>query len=265
MVELVRSAVFTRGEGKLPTNRPAYTRKMVEEMFHSISTRRSILCVTLVCSEQGERERLIVDHLPLVDAIAVRYLHHGERREDLVQVGALALVRAIDRRDPARIAELGGYAARCIEGEIRRHLRDRASSIRLPRRVQEVDRRLRVARLELTASLGREPTPAEVARAAGVATADLASAAGAETARRPLELRDDDAAGAGLDPDEAAVVRALVARAARTLDRRERQIVLLRFFLDRSQAEIGDELGLSQAHVSRLLGGAIGKLRRSLS
>jgi len=219
----------------------------------------------VACRGEDERERLIVDHLPLVEAIAARYVHRGERREDLEQVGALALVRAVDRRDPARAGEFGGYAARCVDGEIRRHLRDRAAAVRLPRRVQEVDRRLRVARLELTARLGREPSRGEVARAAGLATADVASAAGAETARRPLELRDDDAAGIGQALDEAAFTRALVSRAARALDRRERQIVLLRFFLDRSQAEIGDELGLSQAHVSRLLGGAIGKLRRTLA
>jgi RNA polymerase sigma-B factor len=179
-------------------------------------------------------------------------------------VGALALVRAVDRHDRTRTAELSGYLGRCVEGEIRRHLRDRAASIRLPRRVQEIDHRLRTARSELTGALGREPSRAEVARAAGVAPAELASAAGVETARRPLELRDDDAAGGGFELDEATVARAVVVRAARTLDPRERRIVLLRFFLDRSQAEIGEELGLSQPHVSRLLDGAIGKLRRSL-
>jgi RNA polymerase sigma-B factor len=264
--ELVGERFFTRLGKKIPRKEKSYTRKKVEEMLPFALQRRSIAAVTTVAFRGAdERERLIVDHLPLVEAIAARYAHRGERREDLEQVGALALVGAVDRRDRARAGEFGGYAARCVDGEIRRHLRDRAAAIRLPRRVQEIDRQLRAARAELTAAFGREPTRAEVARAAGVPAADVASAAGAETARRPLELHDDDTVGDGRELPESAFVRALVRRAARGLDPRERQIVLLRFFLDRSQAEIGDELGLSQAHVSRLLGGAIGKLRRSLA
>ncbi|HET7043515.1 MAG TPA: sigma-70 family RNA polymerase sigma factor [Gaiellaceae bacterium] len=212
---------------------------------------------------QVERERLIVRHLPLVDVIARRFERSGERREDLVQVGALALVRAVDRRDPARMAELTGYLARCVEGEIRRHLRDRAASVRLPRRVQQLDVRVRHARRELAATHGREPSPAELAGATGLRPAQLLSAAAAETARWPLELRDGDLA-VDATTDDLALARCLVARAARVLDARERRIVLLRFFLDRSQAEIAAELGLSQAHVSRLLEGAMEKMRRDL-
>jgi RNA polymerase sigma-B factor len=211
---------------------------------------------------QGERERLIVSNLPLVDVIARRFERFGERREDMLQVGALALVRAVDRRDPARGAELTAYLSRCVEGEMRRHLRDRAASVRLPRRVQQLDARVRHARRELESALGREPGRAELADAAGVPLADLAPAA-AETARRPLELRDADL-GAAATTDDLALARALVARAARALDARERRIVLLRFFLDRSQADIAVELGLSQAQVSRLLDGAIEKMRRDL-
>jgi len=208
------------------------------------------------------REETIVDHLPLVEAIAGRFANRGERREDLVQVGALALVRAVDRSDPARPDELRGYLACCVEGEIRRHLRDRAAPVRLPRGVREADLRLRRARAELAAALGREPTAAEVARQAGLTAAEAARADPAATARRPLELQDWD--GEASAPDDSALARALVARAARVLDARERRIVLLRFFLDRSQAEIGEALGLSQAHVSRLLDGATAKMRRAL-
>jgi RNA polymerase sigma-B factor len=168
-----------------------------------------------------ERRRLIEAHLPLVGRVAARFTGFGERREDLAQVGALALVRAIDRRDPAR-GELGAYVARCVEGEIRRHLRDRSSVVRIPRR----------------------------ARSEGAAAATL-----------PLEDDRPD----GCDPlDELLLDRALVASASRALDARERQLELLRFFCDRTQAEIAAELGLSQAQVSRLLDGAIAKMRRRL-
>jgi len=213
-------------------------------------------------SGEGERERLIIAHLPLVDSIAGRFVRSGERREDLVQVGALALVRAVDRRDPARPSELSAYVARCVDGEIRRYLRDGAGSIRLPRRVHEDLPRLRLVRSELAASLGREPAWRDVAREAGVA--DEAAPGGAvETARRPLQLRDD-LAGADAELDEAMLARALVARAARSLSPRERRLVLLRFFLDWSQADVAAALGVSQAQVSRLLDGAMAKMRRTL-
>ena len=210
----------------------------------------------------GSREEAIVENLPLVEAIAGRFANRGERREDLVQVGALALVRAVDRSDPSRPGELRAYLASCVEGEIRRHLRDRATPVRLPRGIRDVDLRLRRARTELAATLGHEPTSAEVARRAGLPLAEAERAAAAESARRPLELREWD--GEAAAPDDPALARALVARAARVLDARERQIVLLRFFLDRSQAEIAEALGLSQAHVSRLLDGATAKMRRAL-
>jgi RNA polymerase sigma-B factor len=168
-----------------------------------------------------ERQRLIEAHLPLVGRVAARFSGLGERREDLAQVGALALVRAIDRRDPER-GELGAYVARCVEGEIRRHLRDRSSVVRIPRR----------------------------ARREGAATG-------------ALQL-DEERPGDGGALDEVLLDRALVASACRALDERERLIVLLRFFCDRTQAEIAAELGVSQAHVSRLLEGAIAKMRKRL-
>jgi RNA polymerase sigma-B factor len=149
-------------------------------------------------------------------------------KEDLAQVGALALVRAVDRRDPERPGALPAYVSKCVEGEIRRHVRDQAASVRLPRTVRSWD----------------DP--------------------GVVTARRPLELHDGDAVAAVKPLDELALARALVARAARALDGRQRQIVLLRFFLDRTQEEVAQELGLSQAHVSRLLDDALAKMRRRL-
>jgi RNA polymerase sigma-B factor len=151
--------------------------------------------------------------------VARRYAGRGERPDDLAQVGALALVRAVDRCDPSRV-ELPAYLARCVEGEIRHHLRDRAATVRLPRHVP--------------------PLPP-----AG-------------------SLVDDELPGPEEALDDVLLDRAAVASAVRDLDDRERWILLLLFFCDCTQADVAARLGLSQAHVSRLLGGAIEKMRRRL-
>ncbi|MGH3001381.1 MAG: sigma-70 family RNA polymerase sigma factor [Gaiellaceae bacterium] len=184
----------------------------------------------------AERRQLIERHLPLARSVARRFAGHGERRDDLTQVAALALVRAVDRRDPARPEALTAYLARCIEGEIRRHLRDRASPVRLPRSAQG---------------------PAARARMSTEARAV------ADSAARPLRL-SEETSDTAKPPDELGVDRALVAWAAGALDERERQIVLLRFFLDRTQAEVARSLALSQAQVSRLLEDSLVKMRRRL-
>ncbi len=176
----------------------------------------------------AERRELIESYLPLVHRLARRLSGFGERTEDLRQVGALAVVRAVDRRDPARVEALPQYVSRCVEGEMRRHLRDNVASIRLPRTVRSWS----------------DPVVA--------------------TARRPLVLEDDDADDGTKPLDDVTLARALVARAVRALDGRQRQIVLLRFFLDRTQEEVAAELGLSQAYVSRLIDDALEKMRRRL-
>jgi RNA polymerase sigma-B factor len=188
------------------------------------------------------RRLLIEEHLPLVHDVAGRFAQSGEAREDLVQVGALALVRAIDRRDPARRVTLHAYLARCVEGELRRHLRDRAALVRVPRRVQAEEAEARQAK----PGAPSRPDP----RAA--------------TARRPLELLEGDSDPDALDLDEVTLARTLVSRASRALDTRERQIVLLRFFCDCTQAEVASTVGISQSQVSRLLVSAMAKMRRRL-
>jgi RNA polymerase sigma-B factor len=185
-----------------------------------------------------ERKQLIESYLPLAGQVARRFARSTERQDDLAQVAALALVQAIDRRDPGRPGALPAYVSRCVEGEVRRHLRDRASTVRLPRSVQGAE-----ARSQMTAE----------------------DRAIADSARIPLTLHDDDACDEAAPLDELGLNRALVARAVRALDGRERQIVLLRFFLDRTQAEVAESLELSQAHVSRLLEDALAKMRRNLS
>lgn len=173
------------------------------------------------------RRRLIEQHLPLVRTIARRFANRGEAYEDLVQVGALGLIKAVDRYDPRRGVTLGAYAAPTIAGEIQRHLRDRSTLIRIPR------------------GAGDE----------------------AAAARFPLSLDDaghsqsDATAEQGLARSED---RALVASGLRSLPRRERQVVQLRYYGDLSQRRIAAELGISQVHVSRLLRDSLGRLGRQL-
>lgn len=197
---------------------------------------RDVAALSPVWTDAARRQ-LIEAHLPLAHDVAGRFAQSGESREDLEQVGALALVRAIDRSDPAR-PTLQAYLARCVEGEVRRHLRDRSAVVRVPRRVQAEEAKAR--------------------RAAGSADPRAASA------RRPLELLEGDGAPDGLDLDEVTLARALVSRASRALDPRERQIVLLRFFCDCTQAEVAAALEISQSQVSRLLASAMAKMRRRL-
>jgi RNA polymerase sigma-B factor len=181
------------------------------------------------------RRALIEAHLPLVRHIAHRFAGRGERVEDLAQVGALGLIAAVDRCDPDRAETLTPYVRRCVEGEIRRHLRDRCAVIRVPRRAQAVD-----------------------AGAGG--TSEVAFA------RAPLSIDDAEAEdlAARDDLDEVGVARALFASATKTLDSRERRVVLLRYFADLSQSEVGHAVGVSQVQVSRLLKVAIAKMRARL-
>ena len=174
-----------------------------------------------------DRDRVIESYLPLVRRIARRFAGRGELHEDLVQVGSVALIGAVDRCDPGRVDQQPGYVATCVEGEIRRHLRDRCAVIRIPRQVQR-------------------DTP-------------LAAAL-----RRPLPIVDELLEGLCESVDDATLARAMVASAAQSLDLRERRLVALRYYGDLSQAEIGCAVGLSQVQVSRLLRGAIDKMRTRL-
>lgn len=171
------------------------------------------------------RGRLIEEHMPLVAALAHRYDRRGEQLEDLVQVGALGLIKAVDRFRPERGVALGAFAAPTIVGEIKHHLRDRTWPLSVPRRLRE------------------SRAPSEF-----VAPEAEADAAG-EDDETFTEVED----------------RALLERALGALGERERRILELRFFGDLSQVEIAKELGISQVHVSRIQHGALEKLRSVLA
>ena len=181
-----------------------------------------------------------------------------------MQVASVGLVAAARRFDPARGIPFAAYATPTIDGELRRHLRDRSSAVRIPRREQELVATLnRVARLAAQ-RLGHEASLAETAAAAGISLAEAGSALLASAAPAPLaalELRASEAAEAEIEDCER---RTLVEELLASLDERERKVVSLRFGEDLSQSEIARRLSISQSQTSRVLAAALDKLRRSL-
>ena len=218
--------------------------------------------MTESAADIARRHRLIEQHLPLVRSLARRYVGRGEHLEDALQAGALGLVKAAERFDSRRGVAFASFAIPTIAGEIKHFLRDEASPVRLPRREQEACSRLRAARRELRARLRRAPTDREVAATGVVTEEELSTALRAELARVPVPLAD--AAPQPGDPFADTEHRVLVARALTKLDRRERQIVRLRFYADLTQEEIAHRLGMSQTHASRLIASALAKLEREL-
>jgi RNA polymerase sigma-70 factor (sigma-B/F/G subfamily) len=214
--------------------------------------------------------------LPTAHRLARRYGSVGEPADDLAQVAALGLIKAVDGFDPARGFEFATYATPTVLGEIKRHFRDRTSGIRMPRRLQELRMSVNNARDELTQTLGRSPTVADLAAHLDVAEEHIVEMLGASNAHRPLSLNlpvagtDEETtiqeAIGDNDPEFDLVehrqsLHVLIAR----LPERERRILSLRFYGNLSQSQVAEQVGLSQMHVSRLLRQSLIFLRRRLT
>lgn len=219
------------------------------------------------------KEALVAAHMPLVEHIARRYRDRGEPLDDLVQVGAIGLLKAIERFDADRGTTLSTYATPTIVGEIKRHFRDRGWNIRVPRRLQELALKIRTTRGELAQALGRTPTVPELADALGVEVEDVLETMESAHAYAPVSLdvptSDDgrplDEALGSTDVGIALVVnRETLRPALEALAPRERRVLVMRYFGHRTQSEIASELGISQVHVSRLLSKTLGQLRQSI-
>jgi RNA polymerase sigma-B factor len=207
---------------------------------------------------------LVRRHLPLVRGLARRYAGSGEPLEDLVQVASVGLVAAARRFDPDRGIPFAAYAAPTVEGELRRHLRDRSSAVRIPRREQELVATLRREARLATQRLGREASLAETAAAAGISPEEAGAALQASAAPAPLATLERRPSEAAEEAIEACERRTLGEELLASLDPREREIVRLRFGEDLSQSEIARRLDISQSQTSRILTVALGKLRGSL-
>ncbi|HEY2601907.1 MAG TPA: sigma-70 family RNA polymerase sigma factor [Thermoleophilaceae bacterium] len=221
---------------------------------------RRLLRAYHVDGDTRARARLIELYLPLVSALARRYSRGGEQHEDLVQVGSIGLIKAIDRFDLEHGGELAAFAVPNISGEMKRHLRDSGHTIKLPRGLAELRGQLPAAREGLTARLGREPSSAELASELDVDERSLARVLSAE---RPSDSPDEALAeltGGLPGADE----RLALADAFGHLDERERQIIYLRFVKDLDSDEVARELGVSKRHLSRQTQAALAKLRGQL-
>lgn len=219
------------------------------------------------------RDELVTMHLPLVRHLAGRYRDRGEPLDDLVQAGTVGLIMAVDRFDIDRGTELFTFATPTILGEIRRHFRDRAWAIRVPRGLQELQARVTSATDELSQALNRSPTVRELADELGVSSADVLAALEARHAYSPdpIDPAANDSSGAvgsmaALDPAFAEIEdrEALLAVLAE-LPLREQEIIRLRFDEGLTQSEIASRLGISQMHVSRLLARTLADLRVRLT
>jgi RNA polymerase sigma-B factor len=200
--------------------------------------------------------------------VARRYAGRGEELDDLVQVGAVGLVKASDRFDPGRGVPFATFARPAIEGEIRRHLRDRERSVKVPRDLQKTSRNLRRQQAEMAATLGRFPTTAELAEALKVGEAEIERAVAAGRAREQVAVppgHDALEQSDGSEHLDGSDDRLLLAASMKVLSERERRLVFLRFHADMTERQIADASGISQAHVSRLLDAALTKLRAEMA
>jgi RNA polymerase sigma-B factor len=220
------------------------------------------------------RDQLITMYMPLVRSLARRYASRGEHFDDLVQVGAIGLIKAIDRFDLTRGVELTTYATPNIVGEIKRYFRDKGWSVRVPRGLQELNIRVNKVIDELTAKLQRSPTIAEIAVAASSTPEEVLEALESSQAYNSISLQaspandpgDDDATlvdylGGDEDAYDTMEDRTMLAPGFAKLDSRERYILHLRFFEGLTQSQIALRVGISQMHVSRLIRRSLEKLR----
>ena len=221
------------------------------------------------------RDELVRMHLPLVEYLARRFRNRGEPLEDLVQVATIGLIKSVDRFDLERGVEFSTYATPTIVGEIKRHFRDKGWAIRVPRRLQELKLTLTKATGELSQTLGRSPTVAELATHIGLTEEEIleglesANAYSAVSLDAPDSGDDDspavaDSLGQLDDALEGVEYRESLKPLLEKLPSREKKILMLRFFGNMTQSQIAHELGISQMHVSRLLARTLAQLRVGL-
>ncbi|MFL5885451.1 MAG: SigB/SigF/SigG family RNA polymerase sigma factor [Thermoleophilaceae bacterium] len=228
--------------------------------------------------ERGDataREELVNRHLPLVKSLARRYAGRGESLEDIEQVGAIGLIKAIDRYELSREVALTTYATPNVVGEIKRHFRDKGWAIRVPRALQELNGKMGPTIEALTSRLGRSPSIAEIAAEFETTPEQVLEAMEAGSAYAPVSLSSGPTSEGELDPLE--TIGDVDEEFARTDDRtslepalaslpeREQEILRMRFEDGLTQTQIAEQIGISQMHVSRLIRRSLERMRKQLT
>ncbi len=226
--------------------------------------------------DEDARQQLVMSHLNLVRFLASKYKSRGEPLDDLIQVGTIGLIKAVDRFDPARGLEFTTFATPTIMGEIRRHFRDKGWSVRVPRRLQELSNKVNQTKEQLTKDLHREPSVEEVAQHLGVTVDEVLEAMESSSAYSSVPL---ESPGASADDDAPSILdryasedkdltssddRMAIEEAMRDFSPREQEIISMRFIEGLTQVEIAQKLGISQVQVSRLLRRTLKKLQEKI-
>ncbi len=241
-----------RGAG---AGRAAWDKDRTRELFYRYKQK----------GDAEARDQLIVNHLNLVRFLASKFKNRGESLEDLVQVGTIGLIKAIDRFEPDRGLEFTTYATPTIMGEIKRHFRDKGWSVRVPRRLQELSAKVNQVTDELTNQLQRSPSVEEIAEHLGTTVDEVLEAMESSSAYSSVPL---EGGGATEDEESPSVIdhyatedadlaasddRIVLEEAIADFSPRERDVIHMRFVDGLTQVEIAERLGVSQVQVSRLL------------
>ena len=253
-----RDASEARAVRRAPKGKDAWDKERTHELFRLYKEK----------GDEEARDQLIVSHLNLVRFLASKFKNRGEPLDDLVQVGTIGLIKAIDRFDPERGLEFTTYATPTILGEIKRHFRDKGWSIRVPRRLQELSAKVNQATDELTVELQRSPSVEEIAAKLGVGAEEILEAMESSVSLEAGGSSEDDEAPAlidrlgSVDEDlDASDDRMVIDDAIRDFSPREQEIVRMRFIDGLTQVEIAKRLGVSQVQVSRLLRRTLRKIQ----
>ncbi|MQB00886.1 MAG: SigB/SigF/SigG family RNA polymerase sigma factor [Actinobacteria bacterium] len=251
------------------TDRPQLDREEVRDLFARYGA------ATDEDDRVKLREQLVDQYIGLVEFLARRFRNRGEPLEDLVQVGTIGLLKAIERFDLDREVEFSTYATPTVVGELKRHFRDKGWAVRVPRRLQELHLELSKVVSELGQEIGRSPTVAEIADYTGQSEEsvleglEIAQAYNFTSLDAPIDAENGttsfaDQLGSEDEHLENLEYRASLAPEMEKLPERERRILYLRFYRGLTQSEIADRLGISQMHVSRLLNRTLMHLREAL-
>lgn len=251
---------------RVSKGKPAWDKDRTRELFRRYKEE----------GDEEAREQLIVSHVNLVRYIAAKFKNRGEPLDDLIQVGTIGLIKAIDRFDPSRGLEFTTYATPTIMGEIKRHFRDKGWTIRVPRRLQELSAKVNTVTDELTVELQRSPSIDEIAARLGTIPDEVLEAMESSSAYSsvPLEgqggTEEDDAPAvidryASVDNDlEASDDRMILEDVISEFSEADQQAIRMRYLDGMTQVEIAKKLGISQVQVSRMLRRALRRIQEKI-